>query len=773
MRVHHPHLALLALAATIAVAGAPPARGDWPHEPWVNVPVCTVSGDQTASVATTDDGGGTIVAWLDTRNGAGAPIIVAQRVLANGTPSWTAGGVAVCAAAGIPTSLRIARDGTGGCVISWAQDRGLGTASDIYAQRLNSSGVRQWQLNGVVVCNAAGAQVTPVLTTAYARPTLGICIAWSDARTDAGDIYVQALDASGTPQWTSNGLAVCTLSGYQFEPAIASGTAAGAGVVVAWTNNPSGTTYRLRAQKLNGVGTALWTANGVLLTSYTYPQRRPSICLDGASGAVIASQGVVTSSNDIGAQRVSSTGTLMWGDGVAVCGDPAAQTDPVVVQSGTSFTVAWQDQRGGKGTVYAQRLSASTGTAVWTINGIPLSTSAGDQTSFSATSSGSSLLAAWVETSGITSEIHAQLVGTGGSLDWGTNGATICSARGTRGGVALTSLGAGLGAIVAWDDGRSGLGRDVYAQAVDSWGTLGFVAPVLLAVRDVPGDQGGHVRLAWNACRLDREPNTIASYGVERRLPGSSTWDPVTTLPAVGFPTYGYVAATTMDSTGGANPRTSFRILANAASGAVWYSAADSGYSVDNLPPPAPGAFAVRRVDAGASLSWSASDAPDLALYRVEGSSTADFSAALTRVVAETAALEVVDANPAAWYRLVAVDRHGNASAPVRAAFDGPTSAPAVDPSARAWLEPPVPNPAHDALDVRFMLPRDATARLALFDATGRRVRSLVEGRLPAGTHVLRWNGRDDAGRILPSALYLVRLDVEGRTLVRKAMWIH
>ena len=56
-----------------------------------------------------------------------------------------------------------------------------------------------------------------------------------------------------------------------------------------------------------------------------------------------------------------------------------------------------------------------------------------------------------------------------------------------------------------------------------------------------------------------------------------------------------------------------------------------------------------------------------------------------------------------------------------------------------------------------------ATVKLGLFDPSGRRIRTLVSGPRPHGTHELTWDGADDAGRTVPAGVYLCRLSVAGQ----------
>ena len=59
-------------------------------------------------------------------------------------------------------------------------------------------------------------------------------------------------------------------------------------------------------------------------------------------------------------------------------------------------------------------------------------------------------------------------------------------------------------------------------------------------------------------------------------------------------------------------------------------------------------------------------------------------------------------------------------------------------------------------------------ARLALYDVSGRRVRTLVDGAMPAGPGRMALDGRDDAGATLAPGVYLARLDAGAEHATRK-----
>ena len=86
------------------------------------------------------------------------------------------------------------------------------------------------------------------------------------------------------------------------------------------------------------------------------------------------------------------------------------------------------------------------------------------------------------------------------------------------------------------------------------------------------------------------------------------------------------------------------------------------------------------------------------------------------------------------------------------------TSAPAAPGlPAVSKIESVFPNPFNPQTTVRLAMARAGAATVQVFDPRGRRVRTLVEGRVEAGLHDLVWDGIDDAGRPVSSGVYFVR----------------
>jgi hypothetical protein len=80
------------------------------------------------------------------------------------------------------------------------------------------------------------------------------------------------------------------------------------------------------------------------------------------------------------------------------------------------------------------------------------------------------------------------------------------------------------------------------------------------------------------------------------------------------------------------------------------------------------------------------------------------------------------------------------------------------------------PNPTQHDVTLSFSLPIDAPVQLAVYDLTGRRVCIAWSGTLARGSHTLRWDGADDAGKRSPQGLYFLRLRRGAETQTTRVM---
>jgi hypothetical protein len=90
-------------------------------------------------------------------------------------------------------------------------------------------------------------------------------------------------------------------------------------------------------------------------------------------------------------------------------------------------------------------------------------------------------------------------------------------------------------------------------------------------------------------------------------------------------------------------------------------------------------------------------------------------------------------------------------------------------------LSPITPNPLllTKITDIHYALPKTSAVSLKVFDLTGKLVKTLVTAIQPANFYTLRWNSRDDAGRLLAKGVYFIRLDTPGYKKTRKLILVH
>lgn len=78
------------------------------------------------------------------------------------------------------------------------------------------------------------------------------------------------------------------------------------------------------------------------------------------------------------------------------------------------------------------------------------------------------------------------------------------------------------------------------------------------------------------------------------------------------------------------------------------------------------------------------------------------------------------------------------------------------------------PNPFGERTTIKFALPEQTDVTLTVYDTMGRRVATLVDGLVRAGTHRIPWAGRTRDGQALASGVYLLRLTAGDQAFTRR-----
>ena len=668
---------------------------------WGPVMVCNATGVQSLTSGAMDAAGNIYLSWRDERSGYNYYV---QKLSPGGLPQWTANGVLVTSL-GLSISSAspvVVPDEAGGCFVAWNDVRGGTAVGDIYAQRIASNGVAAWAANGIPICNAAGLQDN---LQGVSDDAGGAILEWVDQRSGNGDIYAQRIDGTGASLWTANGLGVCVMAGpYQGQGVLIRDGAGGA--FTAWEDcrlcGVEGTA--IYAQHLNSSGTGLWTANGAAVATGTSQKSLPRLVSDGAGGII----------------------------------------------------VSWLAS-----TPWAQRLNAF-GVAQWAAGGLEQLANPIAFRPFLVTD------------------------GAGGAYIGGE-----------------------------YQSGSSYLGR-VTPSGEPAW--VANYRATIASVVDAPGDEGGAVSLTFNPPMSETaaiSPNTN-SYSIWRKRPGSASagparlidtsrvfgsswssaniakysdfpagvWESVGYIPAIQAASYVVLAPTHADSTGAGSTNDDFVVLAHTpgvstSSGTrpvFVVSAVGSGYSVDNLAPGPPqqliGGYAGGTT---VQIHWSNNPEADLWHYSVYKGTSADFTPSAGNRIGQptTASLQDDAYQPGvSYYKVSAVDRHQNESAFSLLSPSQITSVPPGFVPARAYLASPAPNPFQVNSSVEYGITRQGLVQLEIYDLRGRRTARLVDEVESAGVRRVIWDGLDDRGQRAGAGIYLLRFRAEGLSQEHKLIRI-
>ncbi len=576
--------------------------------------------------------------------------IYAQRVDERGAPLWTSDGIAVCAEPGVQTLPQIVSDGAGGAILGWIDRRDSKLA--IYAQRIDTGGNVMWVDSGVVVCDTTEDSEYPAMAPDGSG---GVIIVWQDRRGVENELYAQRLNASGEEQWKHNGVAVTNYEDYEVTPRVIPDGVGG--VIVVWEDDRAG--HDVYAQRLNADGDKQWASGGVLICDADEAQRRPDLASDGAGGAIIAwSDQRGLGELYIYAQRVDGAGTVQWNsNGVRICPVTNGQLWPAVLGDGAGGAIiAWEEGSGDA--IHAQRIDA-TGAPLWTASGVDVCTAPGAQNYARIISDGAGgAIVAWEDNRSGFADVYIQRLSAAGAVQWTADGEAVCTALWNQEYIQMVSDGNG-GAILAWEDERSGE-LDIYGSRMDANGQQ---VPTFLETCET-SVRGGAVVVHWSVS-APADPGQFSAY--RKSEPGGRSWTPLD----------------------------------------VEISGTDEVFS-----------FADATCQPGRSYR-----------YRVDVDDETG-----TQTLFETSATTIPEADPVLFHN--------------------------------------VPNPFNPSTTISFTLPAAGPVELAVFDVRGERVRTLARGTLGAGKAEYEWDGRDEEGIPVSSGVYFCRLEAGKRIQVQKMLLI-
>jgi MYXO-CTERM domain-containing protein len=451
-------------------------------------------------VTLASNGGGTLVAWADTRSGATNADIYASRLSTAGVVLDPAA-ILVSSGTGNQTTPDAAWDGSQWFVV-WSDERTGSASSDIAGARISSAGVLL-DVVAIGISSAAGRQSEPSLTW---NGTTHF-VTWRDHRAGNSDVYAARVTAAGTVLDPA-GLPVHVGANDQVSPRVAFD---GTNHLVAWVGTES-----IDAVRVSATGTVL-DASPITVSTAANEQLSPSAAWGGSSYLVVWSdRRSPTDSADIYGVRLSATGTVLDPTGIAISTAVGQQVQPALAWDGTSFFVVWGDQRGAHANIYGARVSSS-GT-VLDPTGIPIDTTPAAQRVASVAWNGSHHLVIWEDRRDGVPRIYATRVrDTGAVVDAPAFAISSAAVDTTPAAVASD----GTGWLAVWTTALPD--RDIYGARVNASGVVmdpsGLPISTAIDVQFAPGLawNGSTYLVAWRDLRagtIDVRATRVSSSGV-------------------------------------------------------------------------------------------------------------------------------------------------------------------------------------------------------------------------------------------------------------------
>lgn len=317
------------------------------------VPICTFAKWQVYPIPVVDGLGGAYIVWDDGRSFNSQ--VYAQRVDQNGNIMWAADGLAVAV---IPpeqgqSDPKIISDGLGSAIVTWTDLRS-GINMDVYTQKLDKDGNRLWGDSGFGIVTVTSHQLLVKLASDGAG---GAIYSWADSRNGDNefDIYALRVDSVGNIVWPSQGIAVCEVPGSQIKSEIVSDGTGGA--IVTWEDgrrsDPDNdiTHTDIYAQRLTSQGLLAWDVGGVAVVATDNAQIRPTLISDGSGGAFFSWQDFFRGGSwwNIYAQHIDGDGEIKWKEnGIPVSIADQTQTDSFIISDSLGGSIIfWYDGRAG------------------------------------------------------------------------------------------------------------------------------------------------------------------------------------------------------------------------------------------------------------------------------------------------------------------------------------------------------------------------------------------------------------------------------------------
>lgn len=410
--------------------------------------------------------GDVITGWRSARKGLAYTGIFLQKLDAKGNWVWEADGVPVCPFPANQDNFQMVSDNFGGIIVVWEDSRLGADHPVIYAQRLNLRGEPLWGRGGLQLCKNPGAQRNPQLVSDNKN---GFYIIWEDSRNGITeyDLYGQHIDLGGRRHWRASGMPICTSPNIQQHVAMQADSSGD--LFVIWEDFRNGIYWNLYAQKLNARGDLQWVPSGLdVFAGVEENHHNPDIVPDDAGGMLFVYQkySETTDGTDIYRGRLNGSGELLFH--YATCFSQDEQLNPKIEKKGNKGLLVWEDRRHGNWDIYAQMIRLGDGILEWGINGIPVVKTEVDERSpvlISSTTYNYQVFS-WLRKGGDGDYVRVQKLNNLGEKRWDERGVSICEIGGEQSEPAILPDNSG-GLFCSWTDRRESGTSHIYVQHID------------------------------------------------------------------------------------------------------------------------------------------------------------------------------------------------------------------------------------------------------------------------------------------------------------------
>lgn len=378
----------------------------------------------------------------------------------------------------------------GGAIYVWS-DTKLGER-DLWAQKVDATGNMVWG-EPVLIDGKPDRQEDPVITKTSDGNYI---IAWIDFYDDLdGNVYAQKINDNGILLWQTGGKPVCVYPGIQIGLNMEADSDGGAFIIWGDNRNPSEDLY---AQRISSTGDPLWNLNGIPIANSQGNEVQNTMLPDGQGGMMLAYTYTMVSVSDIYAKHYDANGNMTWAEALPLAVGPGDQSGVrMAALTGGEFMFTWTDQSSNHPDIYAQKINIA-GDMLWSDPFIVYSDQSAPQPvpqknpRIQSTSDNAAVIV-WEDyrLDNQNPDLFAQKLAADGTKLWGEDGITLVAAEFAQIGQRLSADDAG-GVYVVWDDLRNGNSPndDVYAQHLNANGQALWETNGI-AIASVPNQQNG------------------------------------------------------------------------------------------------------------------------------------------------------------------------------------------------------------------------------------------------------------------------------------------